>query len=319
MKPATYPRSVYGARLLTIAQGAWSDHHVGDLPSLLEAGDVLVVNDAFTLPASIKGRVHGEDVELRLAEAPVEEAWAVLFGAGDWRSPTELRPPPPQVRVGDRIAVSGASVEVRDVHPDHPRLLRVGVALSLVWAAGRPVQYSYLDRDLQLADVQTPYGTHPWAVEMPSAGRPLTLALQSQLKMHGVEVVALTHAAGLSSTGEPALDEVLPLPERYAVPDATWAAVQAARRVVAVGTSVVRALESAVDGPLAGVTGLRIGPTTTLQVVDGLLSGMHEPGESHFALMEAFADRDVLLAANAHAQAVGYRNHEFGDSTLLWR
>ena len=125
---------------------------------------------------------------------------------------------------------------------------------------------------------------------MPSAGRPLTARVIAELRARGVSVVAITHAAGLSSTGDPALDAVLTLPERTEVPDVTWAAVQAATRVVAVCTSVVRALESAARGVRSGRTTLRIGPSTKLLAVDALLTNVHAPGESHWELLRAFAD-----------------------------
>ncbi|MEM6925888.1 MAG: S-adenosylmethionine:tRNA ribosyltransferase-isomerase [Myxococcota bacterium] len=320
MIPATHPRPRDGSRLLVIGDGL-ADHRVADLPALLSPGDLLVVNDAFTLPASIRGVHAGTVVELRLAQAPDEreEAPAVVFGPGSWRDRTEDREDPPPLAPGDVIETDAGPIGVVGQDADHPRLLRVHVPEAVLWDEGRPVQYSYLDRPLRLAEVQTAYATRPWAVEMPSAGRPLGLALQQRLRANRIGVVALTHAAGLSSTGDAALDAALPLPERYAVPPATWEAVGEARRVVAVGTSVVRALESAVDGALSGTTTLRVGPATSLRVVDALMSGMHEPGESHFAMMEAFRPRHELMRAHAHATHQGYRNHEFGDSTLLFR
>lgn len=319
MSPATLPRPARHNRLLTVsrADGAWSDGAVGDLPDLLHAGDLLVVNDAATLPASIAAVApDGSALELRLA-GPIDEGRAVVFGAGSWRRPTELRAAPPRLTPGDILHVAGVPVPVRAVDPDHPRLVSVDLDPRLVWAHGVPVQYSYMGRPLRLADVQVPYAGAPWAVEMPSAGRPLGGALVRRLRDAGVGIARLTHAAGLSATGDAALDAALPLPERYAVPEETWDAVQRADRVVAVGTSVVRALESAARGALSGVTDLRVGADTTLRVVDGLLSGMHEPGESHFQLMAAFVDLGLLRRVCEHAAEAGYRNHEFGDATLL--
>lgn len=319
MSPATLPRPARYNRLLTVSRsdGSWSDGMVADLPGRLRAGDLLVVNDAATLPASLAAVApDGSAVEIRLA-GPVEEGRAVLFGPGSWRRPTELRALPPLLHPGDVLRVQGTPVRVRAVDPVHPRLVWLDLDPRLVWAHGAPIQYSYLGRPLRLGEVQVPYAGAPWAVEMPSAGRPLGGGLVRRLRAVGVRIARLTHAAGLSSTGDPSLDASLPLPERYAVPAGTWAEVQAAERVIAVGTSVVRALESAATGPLEGVTDLRIGPGTRLDVVDGLLSGMHEPGESHFQLMAAFVDLDRLRRACAHAASVGYRNHEFGDATLL--
>jgi S-adenosylmethionine:tRNA ribosyltransferase-isomerase len=179
---------------------------------------------------------------------------------------------------------------------------------------------------LALWHVQTAYASRPWAAEAPSAGRPLTWRLLLEARRRGVGLATVTHAAGLSSTGEPALDAALPLPERFDVPRETVAAVGRTRaaggRVVAVGTTVVRALESARDGAGAlrageGEARLRIDGRFRRRVVDGLLTGIHQPGESHFDLLQAFAPEPLLRRALAHAEAEGYLAHEFGDSCLI--
>jgi S-adenosylmethionine:tRNA ribosyltransferase-isomerase len=315
------------------------DLRVGALPELLAPADLLVLNDSATLPASLRGRANGAgvevDLELRLAGRRPNGAWdAVLFGAGDWRTRTEDRPAPPRVRAGDALALGpelGAVVEA--VSPISPRLLvvRFTAADDVFWPAlyrhGRPVQYAYTAGPLELWHTQTSYASRPWSVEAPSAGRPLAPGLLGALARRGIARATLTHAAGLSSTGDPALDRALPLPERYDVPAATVAAIEAARarggRVVAVGTTVVRALEGcarAHDGRLVageGVTDLRVGAGARLAVVDGIFTGMHEPEASHFSLLEAFAPRAVLAEAHAHAEAQGYLAHEFGDSMLI--
>ena len=322
MSAMTFPRPARDNRLLVIdrASRTWRDAAIAELAQLFGPGDVLVVNDAGTLPASMDARVGDQTLELRLAEAPDADgtAWTVLFGPGSWRDDTDLRLAPPPVATGDELQLpAGHVATVVKVSPLSPRLVRLVLPSEALWGHGAPVQYSYLERDLELHEVQTSYAGRPWAVEMPSAGRPLDQALRDALEARGVRVVALTHGAGLSATGDVDLDRALPLPERYDVPPATWRAVQAADRVVAIGTSVVRALESAARGRLSGTTTLTLGPDTELRVVDALLSGMHEPEEPHFRMMAAFADRPLLIAAHRHAVADGYRNHEFGDSTLL--
>jgi S-adenosylmethionine:tRNA ribosyltransferase-isomerase len=160
---------------------------------------------------------------------------------------------------------------------------------------------------------------------MPSAGWPLGISLLLRLRQRGVTVSSLTHAAGLSSTGDAALDRALPLPERSDVPEATLRAIEATKRdggrVVAAGTTVVRALEGrAAEGPLrpgVGVANLRLGPTYRPRIVDGLLTGLHEPGESHFELLQSFAPRPLLERAARHARSAGYLGHEFGDLSLV--
>ncbi|HKC12220.1 MAG TPA: S-adenosylmethionine:tRNA ribosyltransferase-isomerase, partial [Vicinamibacteria bacterium] len=302
MTPATWPRDDPDtARLLRIDPGrnALLDARVADLPRILRAGDLMVVNDAATLPASLGGRTSGgETVEARLlGRAPGRDFTAVLFGAGDWRARTEDRPPPPPLREGERLTFgSDLAATLTSISPLSARLVRLrfdreGEALwNALYRHGRPVQYSYIERPLALGHVQTAYASRPWSAELPSAGYPLTLGLLLRLRRAGVELATLTHAAGLSSTGDPALDAQLPLPEPFEIPPETVEAVELAkargRRVVAVGTTVVRALEGAAAGegrlhPGPGLTDLRIGAAHRLRVVDGLLTGIHEPGTSH--------------------------------------
>ncbi len=339
MNAARWPRiDATGERLLRVEPRGETLAHctVGDLPGLLRAGDVVVVNDAATLPASLAATTDdGARVELRLASPPVDSvATAVLFGDGDWRSRTEDRPAPPAVAVGALLSMGeGLSAVVTEVSRVSPRLVTVrfaerGAALwQGLYRHGRAVQYSYAAGEYPLWNVQTPFAARPWAVEMPSAGRPLRWTVLEGLRAKGVALATITHAAGLSSTGDPRIDEVLPLPERYAVPRATVEAVWAARarggRVIAVGTSVVRALEGCAEahgGELVegeGVTALRIGRGYRPRVVDGVLSGMHEPGSSHYALLTAFATTALLDAALAEAEGERYLAHEFGDSCLV--
>jgi S-adenosylmethionine:tRNA ribosyltransferase-isomerase len=334
LAPARWPTERRrDTKLLVCAAGTLVHARVDQLPEALRRGDLLVVNDAATLPASFAGRVRGAAVELRLlARGATEEEWsAVAFGAGDWHTPTEHRPAPHPLAAGDRIELDGFSAHVERVRPESPRLVEVrfdrgGAALWLaLYRAGRPVQYSYLEANLDLWSVQTAYAARPWAVEMPSAGWSLTAGVLAALRAHGVEVAWLTHAAGLSATGDAALDAALPLAERFDIPDKTVAAIARTKarggRVVAVGTTVVRALEGcALDGALRageGVTTLRIGPEHRLRVVDALLTGMHVAGESHFELLRAFAPAELLERATATAAAAGYRCHEFGDAMLL--
>lgn len=310
---------------------------VAELPELLEAGDVVVLNDSATLPASLHGRTReGAPLELRLFGPVPGSPWrAVLFGAGDWRQDTDLRPPPPVVRPGERLSLAGGlDATVAGVDARHPRLLEVrfdlggDALLAALYAHAQPVRYRYLAAATAIGDHQTTYAGRPWSVELPSAGRPLSPALLTRLRARGVAVVALTHGAGLSATGDPELDAVLPLPERSHLPAETVAAVVRARagghRVLAVGTSVVRALEGRVAEagellPGEAVTAHILGPGVPLRVVDGVLAGLHEPGESHYRLLQAFVPEERLRAATVEAAALGYLNHEFGDSSLTWR
>lgn len=340
MTAATGPRASPGEERLLVVDGAApagavEDLRFSELPRLLHPGDLLVVNDAATLPASLPGAARGAPLEVRLLGEREDGAWdAVLLGAGDWRTRTEDRPPPPVLARGDSIVLAGElSAAVDELSTISPRLVALRFSVprdglfAALYALGRPVQYAHLRAPLELRDVQTPFASRPWASEMPSAGRPLTLELLSRLRRRGVRVAWLTHAAGLSSTGDPAIDLALPLPERFELPAPTVDAVAAARargaRVVAVGTTVVRALEGSAarhGGRLAagrGLTELRIGPGYARRIVDAILTGIHEAGTSHHALLGAFAPAPLLDRALAFAEARGYLGHEFGDSMLV--
>jgi len=311
------------------------DAHIRDLPSFLRRGDVLIVNDAATLPGSLRGRARdGTPLEVRiLLELPGGAFRAVLFDGADWRTPTEHRASPPAVVAGSTIDFGELSAVVERVAPLSARLVelrfdRTGAALWLaLYRVGRPVQYSHAAAPLELWHVQLGYASRPWAAEMPSAGRPLRWELLLALRRRGVALASITHAAGLSATGDSAIDAALPMSERFEVPERTVEAVAETRerggRVVAVGTSVVRALEGAAalnDGALRASTGetdLLLGPGYQPRIVDGLLTGVHEKGASHYALLRAFAPEEVLAQASAQAEERGYLSHEFGDSWLI--
>jgi S-adenosylmethionine:tRNA ribosyltransferase-isomerase len=338
MNAARWPRDHPEAnKLLHIspATGRITDRRVEHLPELLRSGDLLVVNDAATLPASLQGRTEdGAPIELRLLAREEGGTWtAVLFGAGDWRMRTEDRPPPPTLPVGARLLLGSLTARVVEVQPPSPRLLRVafdaqGAALwAGLYRSGRPVQYSYLTGPLALWHIQTSYAARPWAAETPSAGLPLSWTLLLELRRQGVRFASLTHAAGLSSTGDALLDAMLPRPERFDIPTSTVEAIHATRgaggRVVAVGTTVVRALEgraassNGILTPGEGVTDLLLGPGFVPRVVNGLLTGVHEPTTSHATLLQAFAPLPLLHEAARMAEKLGYLGHEFGDSCLL--
>ncbi len=342
MSPAAWPRDEpLDERLLVIAVDADAVHdaHVRDLPLLLRPGDLLVVNDAATIPASLRARgADAAQMEVRLlARGSDDRTWrAVLFDDGDWRTRTEDRYAPPRVEAGVRLVLGeGLDATVLAIDPISPRLVTLrfaqeGAALwSAIYRHGRPVQYSHVAAPLDLWATQTPYASRPWAVEEPSAGRPLAWRVLASMGTHGVEVAFITHAAGLSATGDAALDAALPLPERFDIPDATVSAIARAKarggRVVAAGTTVVRALEGCAalhGGSLVageGTTDLLVGPSHRLRVADALFTGLHDPAASHFQLLQAFAPQELLERAYAHAEREGYASHEFGDSSLIAR
>ena len=305
-----------------IAVGAHATlHRFSDLPSLLAPGDLVVINDAATLPASLFGTVRGHSVEFRLT-GPIEGTRldGILFGAGDWRTRTEDRVPPPPVAVGDRLALGGLDAVV-SVTRGRRIALEIAGDASAIWqalyATGAPVQYAHRREPLDLWSVQTSYAARPWAAEMPSAGRPLTWDVLLGLRRAGIAIATLTHAAGLSSTGDAELDRALPWPERYDIPERTAAAIDRATRVIAVGTTVVRALEASGGRAGQGVALLKLDATYQPRVVDGLVSGLHVPGESHYDLLRAFASRDRLDRALALASIHRLSAHELGDAMVI--
>jgi S-adenosylmethionine:tRNA ribosyltransferase-isomerase len=298
-----------------------------DLPDFLASGDLLVVNTSSTLPAAVPARRRdGGPVEVRFSTA------APQLEGGDWWV-VELRAPG-----GARPFRGAASSDEAIALPAGARLELVAPYLgSRLWLArldsaqpvhaylarhGRPIRYAYVTEDWPLGTYQTVFALEPGSAEMPSAARPFTAELVTRLVSHGVQVAPLTLHTGVSS---PELGEA-PYPERYEVPGHTARAVNATRasggRVIAVGTTVVRALETVAAprgtvAPRKGWTDLTVTAERGLRAVDGLLTGWHEPRASHLALLEAAAGRALLERSYEAALDHGYLWHEFGDSHLI--
>jgi S-adenosylmethionine:tRNA ribosyltransferase-isomerase len=326
--------------LLDRDTGAVRHHRFDELPMLLEPGDLVVVNDSRTLPASLLGRTAGGSaLEVRLAARAADKAerWAALplgvpaDGGDPALVPTDARPAPPPLPPGERLLFGGGlTATVLGRHEEAPPLVwlafdtggeRLAEALH---RAGRPVRYAYVPRPWPLHHYQTMFAAAPGSAEMASAGRPFTVQTVRALRDRGVGLATISLHAGLSTYGDPAVDRRFVPPEAYRVPEATAAAVARCRagggRVVAVGTTVVRALETAAAAGMragSGVTRLRIGPGHRLLAVDGLLTGLHEPEASHLDLLGAFVDPEVLGRAYTAALDAGYLWHEFGDVCLV--
>jgi S-adenosylmethionine:tRNA ribosyltransferase-isomerase len=271
------------------------------------------------------------------------ERWAALVlgvpsdGGDPALVPTDARPPAPALVVGERLRFAGGlEATVLGRHEEAAPLVWLAFDVAgqrlaeALHRAGRPVRYAYVPRPWPLHQYQTLFAAGPGSVEMASAGRPFTVQTLRDLRDRGIELATISLHAGLSTYGDPATDRRYVPAEPYVVPEATAAAVAARRaaggRVIAVGTTVVRALETAAAAgeptaptlrPGAGVTRLRIGPGHRLAAVDGLLTGLHEPEASHLDLLGAFLDRPALERAYAAALSAGYLWHEFGDVCLL--
>ncbi|HEX4907508.1 MAG TPA: S-adenosylmethionine:tRNA ribosyltransferase-isomerase [Actinomycetes bacterium] len=330
-------------RLLLVdrATGSVEHHRFHELPWLLEQGDLLVVNDSRTLPASLLGHTSaGAPLEIRLT-AREGERWAALVlgvpgdGTDPALVPTDARPAAPPLEAGQRLRFAdGLGATVLGRHEEAGPLVwlafdaageRLAEALH---RAGRPVRYAYVPRPWPLHHYQTLFAAGPGSAEMASAGRPFTVQTLRDLRDRGIRLATISLHAGLSTYGDPATDRRYVPAEPYLVPEATAAAVAATRaaggRVVAVGTTVVRALETVAhpDGEVGaggGWTSLVIDPERGVHAVDGLITGWHEPEASHLQMLAALAGEPFLERCYHEALEGGYLWHEFGDSHLILR
>jgi len=317
-----------GVRLMVArrSHGSLAHARFSDLPQFLDPGDLLVINTSATLPAAVPARrADGTALELHFAteapHLPGGDWWVVELRSADGSSPFR------GADAGERLELPGADVELAAPYATGARLwlarLIAGEPLHDYLARhGHPIRYGYVPDEWPLDAYQTAYALEPGSAEMPSAGRPFTPELVTRLVAGGVYIAPVTLHTGVSS---PERREA-PYPERYEVPEATARLVGAVRswggRVVAVGTTAVRALESvaAPDGtvrPGAGWTELVVTPEAGLRVVDGLLTGWHEPQASHLQLLEAVAGPELLALSYDAALEHGYLWHEFGDSHLI--
>jgi S-adenosylmethionine:tRNA ribosyltransferase-isomerase len=301
-----------------------------DLPDYLEEGDLLVINTSATLPAALAAeRASGEVVGLHLSTP----APGVAPAGRPLRYVVELRrdrAPLDDGRVGEWLSLpGGARAELLSRYLGGRRLWVAelhlpGPLIEYLSRHGRPISYPYLRGERPLADYQTAYATHPGSAEMPSAGRPFTPELVTALVARGIAIAPIALHTGVSSLelGE------RPYPEWYRVPAPTARLATATRqwggRVIAVGTTVVRALESAAGagGRVAareGWTELVITPEIGVRAVDGLITGLHDPDASHLDMLEAIGGSDLIARSYRAAAEHGYLWHEFGDVNLILR
>ena len=317
-------------RLLVATAGGVRHARFGQLGEFLAPGDLVVVNTSATLAAAVDGN---------RADAGVEVHFSAELDDGTWI--VEVRPagvstgPVADLFPGEVITLdAGASLDAgatlvldRPRPAGQTRLWRArpridGGVTAFLARHGRPIRYSYVPRSWPLMEYQTVFAREPGSAEMPSAGRPFTGPVVTDLITRGVALAPIVLHTGVSSQepGEP------PQPERFRVPEATARLVnstsQAGGRVIAVGTTVTRALESATDSDglvraRHGWTDLVLGPARPARVVTGLVTGWHAPGASHLDLLTAVAGDALVERAYAEAVRFGYRWHEFGDSCLL--
>lgn len=305
----------------TRADGGLRLARFDELPRFLRPGDLLVVNTSLTLAAALRGRVADRDVLVHLSTPLDRGRWVVeLRGAERERI---SRPP-----LGTTVELpENGRLTLLASHDGSERLSEARLVVphdltSYLERHGQPIRYGHCDADWPIGAYQTIFANEPGSAEMPSAGRPFTPKLVETLHARGVHLAPITLHTGVSSLE---LDE-MPYPERFRVPAETARLAnrvhESGGRVIAVGTTVVRALETAArdDGRLegaAGWTSLVITPERGLRAVDGLLSGWHEPESSHLWMLEAAAGTDLLLRSYALAAQLALSGHEFGDAHLI--
>ncbi|MBT2663628.1 S-adenosylmethionine:tRNA ribosyltransferase-isomerase [Bacillus sp. ISL-45] len=309
-------------RLMTLNRktGEMKHDRFFNLPHFLQPGDLIILNNSRTIPASLQGEwlrrgfQLSPRVEIRLARRVFDDTWEALIIADS-------------VRVGDSLHFSGKLTAKVIAETETPPLKTVkfnksgSELLNLIYVLGAPIRYEYIEQPWDLNYYQNVFATHPGSVEMPSAGRAFSWELLFEMKKEGIQIDFIQLHTGLSYLLE---DHVDPKEnhEEYHISEQTMEKILKAhssgKRVIAVGTTVVRALESAArNGELSGATKLYINQQSSLKIVDGIITGLHEPKASHLDMLTAFVSENHLLHAYHQAIHEGYLWHEFGDMNLI--
>ncbi len=312
-------------RLMVSTEDGNTHHAFRDLPNLLDPGDLLVVNESATLPASLPATSRLGIIRLNLSTRFAEDLWVA---EPRW-SPAQPGPLPLNEREVLHIGESRAILLKQ--FPGIPRLWLTHLetpAGILMAKYGEPIHYGYAPA-YSMENYQTLFSLFPGSVEMPSAARPITSRVRDALRARGIGITGIILHTGVSSLEieDETVERQALYPEVFRVPEATAHAVNATHsrggRVIAVGTTVVRALETAwtPNGlrACAGTTSLYVHPANGIHVADGLLTGLHDPVTSHLAMLCAVAGLDRVREAYADAVRHHYLWHEFGDSHLIWR
>jgi len=292
-----------------------------NLEAYLQPGDLIVLNSSRTVPAVLKAkRKHNnnleEPCEIRLARMITEDTWGVLIRVN-------------KVKVGDEF-IFEKNLRAQVIAQDENSPIKTiqfsqkGAALlDCIYSLGEPIRYEYIAKDWALDYYQTVYANSPGSVEMPSAGRAFSWELLFNLQQKGIKIAFIQLHTGLSYLLDDKWDHSPEKhPEKYIISPETMKQIQETKvshgRVIAVGTTVVRALETAaISGVLSGWTDLYIKKDFQRNMVDGIITGLHEPKASHLELLSSFIQEDVLLEAYYNAMEKGYLWHEFGDMNLI--
>lgn len=335
MKIATTSKRHYDKTKLLVFQNNTTYTHstLKQIEQHFEPGDVLVVNQSATMPSSFRGHLlHNKAfVELRLAafqgpDAQHLDHWkAISFGQGDWTQTTEERKSAPDIQIGD-IVYFGEDLQARILKVDSKRILDIQfespTLLQSLFRYGRPIQYSYHEEELALWDQQTIFSGAPISVEPPSASIHFTWDMMIRLRNKGVKIGTLLHSAGISSTGDQALDARLPLEEWYDIPQKTVDIINKAKaqekKIVALGTTVLRALESSTELVAgSGLASNKIKPGFEFKHANALISGMHEPDSSHINILYSLCSKSIIIDGYQDASKLGYMGHEYGDLSFI--
>ncbi|PRZ41645.1 S-adenosylmethionine:tRNA ribosyltransferase-isomerase [Antricoccus suffuscus] len=320
-----------GVRLMVATGESTAHARFRDLPSYVETGDLLVVNNSGTLAAELDAHWRGAPIVVHVATRLDNGHWVI-----ELRSAPDAAEPVLDAEAGDTVDLpAGARLDLLAPYPRENssptghgnRLWQVALIgeaslTNLMALFGRPIAYGYLDKRYPLPAYQTVFGIRPGSAEMASAARPFTTELVTRLISSGVGIVPITLHTGVSSqdAGE------FPQAEPFDVPRSTAQAINRTRangrRVIAVGTTATRAVESAVTADNVVVarsdwTERIVTPADPPRIVDGLITGWHNPEASHLLLVEAVAGRELTQRAYDAAIAHEYLWHEFGDSALL--
>lgn len=311
-------------RMMVLDRTTGEIHHdrFNHLMNYLQPGDLVILNNSRTIPAVLKGKwirnneKMAPQVEVRLARRRSEDTWDALIVAAP-------------VKIGDTLhfspELSATVVENKDNSPLMTiQFTKKGTDLfNIIYFLGEPIRYEYITQSWALDYYQTVFASHPGSVEMPSAGRAFSWELLFTLMQEGVQIDYIQLHTGLSYLLD---DEFEPSPEdnveEYHISERTMQKIletkASGKRVIAVGTTVVRALESAAqNSTLSGVTNLYIHPHYPLKIVDGMITGFHEPKASHLDMLSAFVSEQHLRKAYDEAIKCGYLWHEFGDMNVI--
>ncbi|MHA2503217.1 MAG: S-adenosylmethionine:tRNA ribosyltransferase-isomerase [Candidatus Kariarchaeaceae archaeon] len=336
---ARLPRLGRSSARLMVMNGRDTTHTtLRELVEYIPADSLLVVNDAGTIPASFHGYVGSLPIELRLVRnldpsyRSIDSWQALIFYDGNWKERTEDRLDPDFLEIGDLLQFGDLMAEVISIDHSSKRYAKIRLLgdteelWKKIYRFGKPIQYSHLEEELALWDVQTIFASRPVALEAPSASFQLTWDLLDELQKKGVNLVSITHAAGISSMGLQDLEQLLPLEESYWITNSTADLINEyhsrGRPIIAIGTSVTRALESNMTEfgtikPGQYSTTLIIDQQYHRKVVTGLFTGMHMPEESHMKMLTNFIDEERLLHGYNEAVDLGYMWHEYGDVNLI--